>query len=85
MPRPQFTLTVDGTVPMDHDPPTSPGRVIPFPDSSDLFDAMKRGQVKIFGFITSDYPGSPTEAGYEPLTGNCIIVYIGGTAYKICS
>lgn len=84
MARPTFTLAVDGTDPSDHDTPTSPGNVRQI-DSSVLFNAMSHGNVKIFGFITSDFPGSSNAAEDQTLTGNCVIVYIGGTAYKICS
>jgi len=92
MPRKKFTLAVDG------DNPQGPGQghvIVPNTpmDIAEFNDMLAQGRLKSVGYVFQGEfatfaavdSQSGTDAGdVEILTQKCIVVYVGGSAYKIC-
>lgn len=90
---PTFTIEIDGEDPTNSAPPTTPaGGTVRTVDPQKFQQAMAKGKLKIVGLVLGELPGASLDASdYETaeaepktLAGQCIVVYVGGSAYKIC-
>jgi hypothetical protein len=85
--KPTFTLGVDVDDPSASDAPTPAGTsTVTVVDSVKLFHALSKGQVKVVGFMFAGVPSvAIDQEDAELLAGPCVILYVGGSAYKICA
>lgn len=92
MARPTFSLEIDGEDPSNHARPSSQNSTVLDVNPVKFANALATGKLKIIGLLLGELPGSgldvecsePAQAQLVPPAGNCIVVYVGGTAYKIC-
>ena len=69
--------------------PTGGSRVTQL-DAVQFVDMLNKGQVRIFGLVCKDVDMPSTEPEAPDCTtayvasDNCVIMYLGGTAYRIC-
>jgi hypothetical protein len=87
----RFSLELDVNNPRDKDCKDKNGRPADTLTSQEFRDMLDSGSLKAFGQIyRGKFPSlAEDSAGYsselEPLARKCLVIYVGGTAYKICS
>jgi len=88
MGRVNLRLEFEVQQPTDHPSRPQGGTRVDRVDEVKLLNKFATGELQLYGFICKDVDLASLEVegdSVHKLDANCFIVYLGGTAYRICT